>query len=74
MPNWGEVAEPAAGLLNDPELAGLHDGERAALAVAASRQPIFLLIDEWPSRRLAISKGFPVTGALGILDHAAKRN
>jgi predicted nucleic acid-binding protein len=55
------------------QLAVLHDGERAALALAASRQPIFILIDDWPGRRIAVKKGFPVIGTLGVLDQAARR-
>jgi predicted nucleic acid-binding protein len=74
LPDWVEEIDPTAEYLNDPQLATLHDGERAALALAASRQPIFLLVDEWPARSIAISKGFLVVGTLGILDQAAHRN
>jgi predicted nucleic acid-binding protein len=73
LPHWVEEVEPFPEFLNDPQLAGLHNGEQAALAVAASRQPIFLLIDEWPARNIAVRKGFPVTGTLGVLDEAARR-
>jgi predicted nucleic acid-binding protein len=74
LPDWAEEVDPAPEFLNDPLLASLHNGERAALALAAGRQPIFLLIDEWPARNIALRKGFLVTGTLGILDQAARRN
>ncbi len=73
LPNWVEETNPSPELLNDPQLAALHEGERAALALAASLQPIFLLMDEWPGRSIAIQRGLPVTGTLGILDQAARR-
>lgn len=43
------------------------------MALAASRQPIFPLIDEWPARKIAMRNGFLVTGTLGIPDQAALR-
>ncbi|HME08438.1 MAG TPA: DUF3368 domain-containing protein [Bryobacteraceae bacterium] len=73
LPDWVEEIDPSPEFLNDPQLINLHEGERAALALAASRQPIFLLIDEWPARGIAIRKGFLVTGTLGVLDQAASR-
>jgi predicted nucleic acid-binding protein len=73
LPDWAEQVDPLPQFLNDPQLSALHDGERAALALAASRQPIFLLLDEWPARNIAIRKGFLVTGTLGVLDQAAHR-
>jgi len=73
LPDWAEEMDPPSDFLNDPQLSALHDGERAALALAASRQPIFLLMDEWPARNIAIRKGLLVTGTLGILDQAGRR-
>jgi|SRR5580704_14390630 predicted nucleic acid-binding protein len=73
LPDWVDEVDPSPEYLDDPQLAALHDGERAALALAASRQPIFLLMDEWPARRIAIKKGYLVVGTLGILDQAAHR-
>jgi predicted nucleic acid-binding protein len=73
LPAWAEEVAPAPEFLHDPQLVALHDGEREALALAASRQPIFLLIDEWPARSIAIRKGFLVIGTLGVLDQAARR-
>lgn len=71
LPEWVEEIDPPPEFLADPQWSGLHEGERAALALAASRQPIFLLMDEWPARKIAMKNGFPVTGTLGILDQAA---
>ena len=51
----------------------LDAGEKAALALATARQPIFLLVDEWPARKIALVRDLPVTGTLGILDQAAHR-
>lgn len=48
-------------------------GNAQLLALATSLHPVFLLIDEWAARNIAIKKGFPVTGTLGILDQAAQR-
>jgi len=72
-PHWIKEAEPSSNLLRDAELASLHNGERGAIALAASRGLSILLIDEWPARRIAVRKGFRVTGTLGILDEAAHR-
>ena len=71
LPDWVEVIDPTPEFLNDPQLAALHDGEQAALALAAGRQPIVLLVDEWPARNIASKKGFRVTGTIGVLDQAA---
>ena len=37
LPDWVEEIDPAPEFLNDPQLTALHDGERAALTLAASR-------------------------------------
>lgn len=74
LPSWAEIVEPQQHLLEDADWKDLGAGERAALAVAAARQPVFLLIDEWAARTLAQGRGFLVTGTLGVLDLAARRN
>jgi predicted nucleic acid-binding protein len=48
-------------------------GERAAIALAERLTANLLLIDERRGVRVAMSKGFDVTGTLGILDRAARR-
>jgi predicted nucleic acid-binding protein len=59
-------------LRDDPRWRVLDPGERAALALAA-RQPSILLIDERAGAGIARAQGFPVTGTLGVLDEAARR-
>ena len=54
---------------NDPDLVELDQGERAAILLAAE----FLLIDDRDGVKVARSRGFAVTGTLGILDLAAGR-
>jgi predicted nucleic acid-binding protein len=51
----------------------LGDGERAALALAASMQADLVLMDDRPGVTAAREQGFIVTGTLGILDLAASR-
>ena len=72
LPHWVEVIDPAPEFLNDPLLRSLHDGERSALALAQCHQPILLLVDEWAARNIALKKGFPLVGTLGVLDEAAR--
>ena len=74
LPGWAEIVDPEPELLEEPAWKDLGEGERAALALASTRQPIFLLIDEWAARTLAEHRGFLVTGTLGVLDQAARRN
>ncbi len=73
LPNWIELCAPNATLLDDPRWRFLDLGERAALALAAARQPSVLLIDERAGAKVAIAEGFPVIGTLGVLDEAARR-
>ena len=51
----------------------LDRGERAALALAAAYQPSILLIDQRSGAGFARAQGYPVTGSLGVLDEAARR-
>jgi predicted nucleic acid-binding protein len=68
-PAWLEVVETQG---VDP-VAGLHRGEAAAIALAASLHAGLLLIDERKGVKAARSKGFRVTGALGLLEMAAEQ-
>ena len=74
LPVWAEIVDPDPEFLEEPAWKDFGDGERAALALASTRQPIFLLIDEWAARTAAEHRGFLVTGTLGVLDQAARRN
>jgi predicted nucleic acid-binding protein len=71
--SWVEVCQTDPLLRDDPRWQVLDLGERAALALAAARQPAVLLIDERAGTEIARALGFPVTGTLGVLDEAARR-
>jgi predicted nucleic acid-binding protein len=51
----------------------LDDGERAAIALAGVIRPDLILIDERAGAAAAETRGFAVTGTLGILTRAAAR-
>jgi predicted nucleic acid-binding protein len=70
-PSWLLIA-PDTGLL-DPETASLDAGERAAVALAGALRADLVLMDDRKGVRIALQKGFAVTGTLGILDLAARR-
>jgi len=57
----------------DAELLRLDDGERAAILLAIRIGAKLLLMDDRAGVDLARSRGFAVTGTLGILDLAATR-
>jgi predicted nucleic acid-binding protein len=71
LPAWVEVTPEA--VLDDPALAPLGAGERAAIALALSVHADLILIDERKGTRVAMNKGFEVTGTLGVLGLAARR-
>ena len=73
IPDWIEVCAADPAPLDDPRWQFLDLGERAALCLAIARQPSILLIDERRGTEVASSQGLPVTGTLGILDEAARR-
>jgi len=73
LPGWIEVCAADPALRADPRWQFLDLGERAALALALARQPSILLIDERKGAEVARAQGLPVTGTLGILDEAARR-
>jgi predicted nucleic acid-binding protein len=68
-PVWLEIVETQA---VDP-VAGLHKGESAAISLAASLHADLLLMDDRKGAKAARSKGFRVTGTLGLLEMAAQR-
>jgi len=53
--------------------AALDPGERAALALAMEQQPDLLLMDDRAGVVAAHTRGFVVTGTLGLLVRAARR-
>jgi predicted nucleic acid-binding protein len=70
-PAWLSVVEAVD--TEDPELCNLDPGERAAISLGVRLQADLILIDERRGSAAALGKGIEVTGTLGILDLAAKR-
>lgn len=70
LPEWVLVRGVSVSL----EPLGLDRGETEAIALAEELTADRLLIDERDARRVAVERGFTVTGTLGILDAAAARN
>lgn len=56
-----------------PEVAHLHAGESAAIALALSRPGAWVLLDELRARQTARSLKLPVRGTLGILVEAKRQ-
>jgi predicted nucleic acid-binding protein len=71
-PPWLSVAAESVdeGTLALP---ALDEGERAALALAMALRADLLLMDDRTGVAAARSRGFAVTGTLGLLDRAARR-
>jgi predicted nucleic acid-binding protein len=72
-PAWVEVSETPGRHFDDESLAGLDEGEQAAIALAAALNADLLLMDDREGVMVARSKGLEVTGTLGILSLAARR-
>jgi hypothetical protein len=58
---------------DDSAFVNLDPGERAAIVIGLTLKADLILIDERRGYAAAVSKGLEVTGTLGILDLAAKR-
>jgi predicted nucleic acid-binding protein len=71
-PAWLAVL-PAPAATSDSVLLRLDDGERAAIALAASLKADAILMDDRAGVAAARAKGFAVMGTLGILDAGARR-
>jgi predicted nucleic acid-binding protein len=74
LPLWIEVVASGRQETDDPTLEGLDDGERAAIELAVRIGADLILMDDRDGVTVARSKGFAVTGTLGILDLAARRD
>ena len=72
-PEWLEVYGDPCSPFDDASLESLDDGERAALALAASLGADLVLMDDREGVRVARSKGFRVIGTLRVLDLGARR-
>lgn len=70
--NWLIIQSVAPCLDRDLEVLDL--GERAAIILAEQLDANLVLVDDALGRKVARSRGLRVTGVLGILDEAAKRN
>lgn len=70
-PGWLSVS--VAGVIDDPSLGALDEGEKSAIALGLSLPADLVLIDDRKGAAVARAKGFEVTGTLGILDLAARR-
>jgi predicted nucleic acid-binding protein len=70
-PDWLKVLPGTD--TDDPALRGLDAGERAAIALGLSLKADLILIDDREGASVALSKGFEITGTLGVLDLAARR-
>jgi hypothetical protein len=69
---WLEVREAPLSQPGDASLKGIDAGEKAAIQLALSLHADLLLMDDRKGVKTARSKGFRVTGTLGILELAAQ--
>jgi uncharacterized protein len=58
--------------IDDPAIGALDSGERSAIALGLALSTDLILIDDRKGAAVALTKGFEVTGTLGILDLAAE--
>lgn len=71
-PSWlSVVPEPIA--RPDSALAALDRGEQAVIALAVTLRAELILMDDRAGVAASRSRGFAVTGTLGLLDRAARR-
>lgn len=69
-PNWLRievVQKEALERVSEPEL---HAGEREAIALAELLAADYVIMDEKAGRRIALRRGVPVIGTLGVLEKA----
>jgi predicted nucleic acid-binding protein len=72
-PAWLQLSPDPAPQPDDPGLAELDAGERAAVQLAVTLQANLVLMDDRAGVVAAKQKGLLVTGTLGVLDLAADR-
>jgi predicted nucleic acid-binding protein len=72
LPSWLEVF-PVVPDDNDPLLVLLDRGERAAISLGQSLHADVILMDDRKGPAVATKKGFQVSGTLGLLTLAARR-
>jgi predicted nucleic acid-binding protein len=71
-PSWLEIVSEYRDDV-DADLLRIDDGERAAILLAMRIDAKLLLMDDRDGVHIARSRGFAVTGTLGVLDLAATR-
>jgi predicted nucleic acid-binding protein len=72
LPLWADVRHPSR-LLTDPPIVDLGAGETAAITLAIELHADLLLMDDRRGVIAALQRGLIVTGTLGLLTRAAKR-
>jgi predicted nucleic acid-binding protein len=70
LPRWAEVKTAGNVPLKDI----LDTGEAEAIALCQELAATALLIDEAEAREIALARGLPVTGTIGIIEKAAQLN
>lgn len=68
-PSWLKV-QPVKDSPSPLVLTALDAGEAAVIQLALEQQIPLVCIDEWKGRRVALTVGLKVTGALGLLGRA----
>ena len=72
-PNWLRI-ETVPENNDDPELQDLDAGEKAAIILADIQGADLVIIDDGLGRKIARSRGLKITGLLGVLNEAGKKN
>jgi len=72
LPDWVEVRQ--TNLIADASLDVLDAGEREAILLAQELSADLLLVDDKQARQAALDLHLSITGTIGVLDQAARRN
>ena len=74
LPSFISIHDPSDHEQLDALLKTLDAGEASSIALAIENPGCRIIIDEKKGRRVALSLGLDLTGTLGVLTEAAKRN
>ncbi|MDQ3750558.1 MAG: DUF3368 domain-containing protein [Acidobacteriota bacterium] len=72
LPAWIEVRQ--TNLIADASLDILDAGEREAILLTQELSADLLLVDDKQARQAALALHLSITGTIGVLDQAARRN
>lgn len=72
LPVFLEVLDVRNGKEVEDLCRAVDRGEAEAIILAEERSPDYLLIDDFAARRVAMAKGLPVIGLLGVLVKAKR--